>query len=278
MSATEWTHRQAAIEVLIPGDAGSPLVVLIGQWNARFDYRHLIERLPAGAGVAVATLPAGNRFLGLEVLRDFDGSAAFIVSSDVVTNALEDGRPLVVMGSSRAGHVAHEVARSLAETGRPVALEVLVDTIYPGREVTVREGRARKRRAKYRKIWESRDVARLLREIVRKAGDRCMLAFRRVQTAIHVLLTDEVPATAVAAPPDPLLEAGYTPAPVGHPVVYYRASQTAPADSTVAWREAAPHLIEVVVDGTHGGQESVLQADRVEMMAVDLAERLAKCS
>lgn len=278
MSATRWTHEQADIEVLNDGDPGDALIVLIGAWNARFTFEPVVQLLPPEFGVAVVTLPAGNRFLGLEVLRDFDVSAEFVVESSPLRDAVSAERPIVVFGNSRAGHVAHEVSRALAAEGHPVAFEVLVDTIYPGRELTERGSRSIRRRAKYRDIWRSRDVRRLAREIPRKLADRIRLLVSRIHTAISVLLTDEVPTSAAAPPAEPLLESDYTPGPVDHPVVYYRASATDPADSSTPWRTAAPQLVEVAVDGTHFGTNGLLSGEGADHVAEDLVARVRSAS
>lgn len=274
MSEAQLTHEQADIAVVNDGDPRGALVVLIGAWNARFVFEPLIRLLPPEVGVAVVTLPAGNRFLGLEVLRDFHESANFVTGSVPVRAAIADGRPIAVLGNSRAGHVAHEVGCLLQEEGHPVVLEALVDTIYPGRELTERATRAIRRRAKYGEIWRSRDLRRLAREIPRKLADRARLLVSRIHTAISLLLKDEVPASAAVPPAEPLLESDYTPGPVDHPVVYYRASQTDPADSSSPWRVVAPQLTEVAIDGTHFGADGILTGPGANRIADDLAVRL----
>jgi thioesterase domain-containing protein len=278
MSEAQWTHERADIEVLNDGNRGGALVVLIGAWNARFTFEPVIQLPPPEFGVAVVTLPAGNRFLGLEVLRDFDVSAEFVVGSTPLRDAVSAGRPIVVLGNSRAGHVAHEVSRALAADGHPVAFEALVDTIYPGRELSERGSRSIRRRAKYSEIWQSRDVKRLAREIPRKLADRFKLLVSRVHTAISLLLKDEVPRSAAAPPAEPLLESDYTPGPVDHPVVYYRATETDPADSSTPWRAAAPQLVEVAVDGTHFGPNGLLSGDGADRIVEDLTARMRSAS
>jgi thioesterase domain-containing protein len=274
MSESQWTHEQADIEVLNEGDPRRVLLVLIGAWNARFTFEPLIQQLPPEVGMAVVTLPAGNRFLGLAVLRDFHESANFVVESPPVREAIAGGRPIAVLGNSRAGHVAHEVGLALAAEGHPVAFEALVDSIYPGRELTERGSRSIRRRAKYRAIWESRDLQRLAREIPRKLADRVRLLVSRIHTVISLLLRDEVPASSAAPPAEPLLESDYTPGPVHHPVVYYRASQTDPADSSTPWRAVAPQLTEVAIDGAHFGPDGILVGQGADRVAEDLLVRL----
>lgn len=274
MSEPQWTHKQADIEVLNDGDPHRELVIFIGAWNARFTFEPLIQQLPREVGVAVVTLPAGNRFLGLAVLQDFHESAKFVVESPPVREAIVSGRPIAVLGNSRAGHVAHEVGCALASEGQPVTFEALVDTIYPGRELTERGSRSIRRRAKYRAIWESRDLQRLVREIPRKLADRVKLLVSRIHTAISLLLKDEVPASAVAPPAEPLLESDYTPGPVHHPVVYYRASRTDPADSSTPWQAVAPQLTEVIIDGAHFGPGGILVGQGADRIAEDILGRL----
>ena len=72
----------------------------------------------------------------------------------------------------------------------------------------------------------------------------------------------------------PLTEVDYSPGRVDHPVRLYRASESDSSRTTARWREVIPDLVEVVVEGRHGGEEGVLGRERVREIAADLAWRL----
>jgi hypothetical protein len=78
----------------------------------------------------------------------------------------------------------------------------------------------------------------------------------------------------VRGPVRPLTEDDYTPGPVDHDVLVYRASLSDPAYTTERWREVIPHLEEVVVEGEHTGDDGVLGRQRIDQIADDLSRRL----
>jgi thioesterase domain-containing protein len=68
---------------------------------------------------------------------------------------------------------------------------------------------------------------------------------------------------------------GHRPSAPGVPVIFYRATATNPARTIDRWREVAPELVDVEIEGRHRGFASIMHAPRVEEIAADLADRIS---
>jgi thioesterase domain-containing protein len=252
---------------------GSPLALLIGGWNAMFVYDRLVRRLPDSVSVVVAAvLPDDERDLS-PVIVDIPDRADDVMAA-VTREGLDlDGRPIAVVGYSRAGHVAHEVAGRMRAGGLDVRLHALVDTVFPGEEVRRPELVAAARRRKYRALVESRSYGAIARELAAKALARVRAVLRALGAAMVVWGSGEPPS--LPEPPiTPLDTLDYAPGTVDDDVVLYRASSSEPERTTLPWRQVVPQLVEVVVEGSHGGEESLLRTDRVSVLADDFAGRM----
>ena len=252
---------------------GSPLALLIGGWNAMFVYDRLVRRLPHDVSVVVAAvLPDDERDLS-PVIVDIPDRADDVLAAVVRERLDLEGRPIALVGYSRAGHVAHEVAGRMRAAGLDVRLHALVDTVFPGEEVRRPELVAAARRRKYRALLESHSYGAISRELAAKALARVRAALGALGTAM-VEWGSGAPPALVEPPITPLDPLDYAPGAVDDDVVLYRASSSEPERTTMRWREVVPQLVEVVVEGSHGGEESLLRTDRVSALADDLTARL----
>ena len=277
----EWSVRGGAAsaavgrtDVLSTGRSDRPVVVLVAGWKARFIFEPLVERIPAELGVVVISLyPTSDTDL-TAIIDDIPRSVDYV---DDTLRALPDGldrRPLAILGYSRSGLVAHEVASRLRADGRDVLVHVLVDTVFPGREVARGDARSRGRAATYRTLLSSGRYDAVAKRLRNAADARGRRTARRVGTIL--LRTTGVPETSVVERGRVrlLTEDDYAPGSVTHPVLVYRASLSDPTRTTERWREVVPHLEEVVVAGEHGGDEGVLGRNRIDQIAADLSRRL----
>lgn len=275
MSERDLIDGRGHVDVVRDGDAPQPILLLVGGWNALFVYQPLVDVLPSGVGVVVVGLTPSADDPFSPVLDDIAGSAAFVIDSGAVTAVTGDHRPLVLLGYSRAGLIAYEVASRLDPETSAVGLRVMVDTIYPGEETRRPELVAAARRVKYRRLIESRAYATVARQITASALARARRVALRVGTAIMRLAGDRPSEIRLPGEVRSLTEDDYSPPHTDFPVLLYRASTSEEARTTHRWQEVAVDLTEVVIEGRHGGDASILGDDRVDEMAADLSRRLA---
>jgi thioesterase domain-containing protein/acyl carrier protein len=128
MRVTSLSPAPPPLVRLTPGEAGRHLVCVapIVPTTGTHVYRGLSTEMPEW-GVSVLT-PSG--FADGEELPS-TWSALITQLGTAVLTETDDG-PLVLLGTSTGGLLAHEVARWLAERGRTVNAAVLWDTYLPG--------------------------------------------------------------------------------------------------------------------------------------------------
>lgn len=265
--------RLHQLEVLQHGLPGAPMVLMSAGWNARFVYAGLASLLPAtiGVGVLIAyPYPGANEGPVLDAVEDrAAGFEQLLLDAGL---AAIDNRPVVPLGYSRGGLVSHELAVRLTARGVDVPLEVLIDTLFPGEERERREINSLNRRSKYRTMAESRQFATMAREVKKRAGKR--VRAMRTSSVSHQLVQRVAPAR-FGLEAAPLSQDDYSPPPVQHRGLVYRASETVSAWTTDRWREVIPVVDEVVVEGRHTPPNSIMEPGRIDHIGVDLAARLS---
>jgi thioesterase domain-containing protein len=263
-------------DVLRVGRADRPVAVLIAGWRARFVFEPLVERLPDEVGVVVISLYPTTAHDRADLIEDILGCSRYV---ERVLTSLPAGlaeRALALLGYSRSGLVAHEVASRLAAGGREVLVHVFVDTVYPGQEARLGP-QVRSRKDTYGTLVRSLRfdlvLKRLRNALVARARRASMRAGRSLLRSAGVP-DERVEDPVVLVPIRPLTEDDYAPGPVAHPVLIYRASLSDPSLTTERWSAVVPHLEEVVVEGRHMGEGFVLGRQRIGQIAGDLSRRL----
>lgn len=263
------------VTVVREGHDRRPILLLIGGWNALFVYDPLIRHLPEEIGVIAMSLAPSDEDPLSTVLDDIQGSATFIAGAAAEVVRDRPGRPLVPLGYSRGGLVAYDFAQRFDTRPGAVRLQVLVDTIYPGEETRRPELVAAARRVKYRRLIESKAYGSAIKELGASLVARVRRIAVRAGRALMSVADDERSEARLPGEIRSLTEDDYLPPRSDVPVVVYRASTSEAERTTDRWREVATDVTEVVIEGRHGGETSILQGDRVDELATDLTRRLA---
>lgn len=247
------------------GTPAGPVVLLASAWDDVFGYRALVDNLPDHVRVLAAS---SDEMGDDEVVTTIDGLAELIEELLTVEAADDLNRTMMVLGWSTGGVVAYELAGRLSARGCKVENIVLVDTFFPGAEQHLWSNRW----WNYKSLWKPSALAAEINKAIKRRSHRYAKA---IGTRLLAFAGSPVPVeperTVVGSVP---LEAfSYRPQRSDLPVVIYAASMTNPERTVNRWREVA-ELEVVPVVGRHRGHQSVMGADRVDVIANDLAARL----
>ena len=256
------------------GDPAAPVTVLFPPGGGElFRYWPLVEQLDAGGDVY------GLRFDAL-------GPDGGVIDSGRLTDALlreEFGnRELVLVGWSTGGLYAYEVLqrRLAAATSDPTTVVprlAMIDTVFPSMIDHIHEPRV----AKYRRLISElgpRGVFDALAQAARQRSGRLLTRVearrdraRGVTESAEAQLLQRMKAVRETA-------MAYRPTRTEAPVLYIRASNSNRAVTMEPWVDYLPAVDEVVADGDHDGENSVLEPHNVASLAAHLTGLLTDTS
>jgi len=240
------------------GRSGGPTVVLTPAWDGPMGYRALADAFDDDVSVyALVVGEDSQRPLTVAELND--------IAVPAVAEALDrriagtDGRPVVVLGWSIGGVVAFDLGRRLA-ADHHVSV-VLVDTIFPGEHRHVWSNRW----WKYKSLLRPGSLGEAMRELRVMTGRRVRGygVGRQLMRWGGEPVERPVRSTASGVPFAALDAA---PEPSDVPVLLLRADTTSPHRTEIPWATVATSLRVEVIEGRHRGFDSVMGADRVNVI------------
>ena len=261
--------RDGAFNVvrLRTGSATGPFIVFTPAWDDVFGYRDLATAFPDDATV-----------VALAYVESLDDRVVTTVDELVneflprLVDLLPAGRDVALVGWSIGGLVAAELSERLRTIGYPPAVVALVDTFFPGEERHLWSNRW----WKYKSLLRAGTLSEALRELRVMGRRRAQRAAAGLGRRLLTWSGTELPAE-----PARTSSGGFPVAALGHrieglatPVVFYAASTTNPARTTVRWRSVASRLDVVEVVGRHRGHDSIMGPTGAGSIARDLVGRL----
>jgi amino acid adenylation domain-containing protein len=261
--------RDGAFNVvrLRTGSATGPFIVFTPAWDDVFGYRDLATAFPGDATV-----------VALAYVESLDDRVVTTVDELVneflprLVDLLPAGRDVALVGWSIGGLVAAELSERLRTIGHPPAVVALVDTFFPGEERHLWSNRW----WKYKSLLRAGTLSEALRELRVMGRRRAQRAAAGLGRRLLTWSGTELPAE-----PARTSSGGFPVAALGHrieglatPVVFYAASTTNPARTTVRWRSVASRLEVVEVVGRHRGHDSIMGPTGAGSIARDLVGRL----